>query len=502
MNRRFLLYLSAALAIVCTPCQAEITGVTRLDRLPEAGSRDRAVFATHAPGRPDELFVVEQRGVIHRLDLTTGQLDNSPFLDISGFVDDQGNEQGLLGLAFHPDYETNGFFYVNYTRDPGPGLDRTRIDRFEVNNPLTDNVVSSGTRASVLEFAQDFPNHNGGWIGFSPNDGYLYISSGDGGDGNDPNNRAQRLNTRLGKMLRVDVDGDGFPADSIENYRVPADNPFANDGNAGTLDDIWAYGLRNPWRASFDRLTGDLWIGDVGQGAREEIDFQAGDSEGGENYGWRLREGTIQTPGSVGGDEPADHVPPVYDYLSNGSNPFGGNSVVGGYVYRGPDPEVQGRYFFGDTSPTQLWTFDPADPYGTVQNVESILNPSGQVSTPYAFAEDAVGNLYVLAGSSIFRIETDALIDGDYNGDGTVDADDYALWRDNLGSTDSLAADGNGNGTIDLGDYNIWRDNLGAKSTDILPDVGQQQVPEPTGLAIVVLGGVLLVAKWRPRRAV
>jgi len=438
--------------------------------------------------------------LIEVLNLKTGEFNSAPFLNIQGLVDDARNEQGLLGLAFDPDYATNGYFYVNYTRDPGPNplKDRTRIDRFQAINPLEATVVSSGTRSSVLEFEQDFSNHNGGWIGFSPNDGMLYINSGDGGDGNDPNNRAQDLSQRLGKVLRVDPRGDDFPMDNIENYAVPESNPFAGDNDPNTRDDIWAYGLRNPYRGSFDRETGDFWIGDVGQGAREEIDFQPADSQGGENYGWRLREGDIQTPTQgIGGAEPADHVGPVYDYLSDGIGQFGGNSVVGGYVYRGPDPEVRGRYFFGDSFPSQLWSFDPADPDGTVANLDSLLNPSGSISTPVSFGEDAVGNLYILnRGGGIFRIDTDTLAPGDYTGDGRVDGDDYALWRSEFGNEVS-PADGNDDGAVDAVDYALWREAL----TPAL--AASPAAPEPAAAALVacLLTFVSLAIARRPKLA-
>ncbi|TWT88165.1 Quinoprotein glucose dehydrogenase B precursor [Pseudobythopirellula maris] len=483
-RRSCALLAAVGLAALACAARAEVVGLSRV-----ASGFVSPTFVTHAPGDPDRLFVVEQRGTIRTFDRTTGQLSPQTFLDIRGLVDDAGGEQGLLGLAFHPDFQTNGHFYVNYTRDPGPGLDRTRIDRFTVVNPATDTVVSSGTRNSVLEFDQDFSNHNGGWLGFSPVDDYLYISTGDGGSGNDPNNRAQSLNQRLGKMLRVDVDGDDFPADTVENYAVPATNPFL--GTSGALPEIWAYGLRNPWRNSFDRDTGDLWIGDVGQGAREEINFQAADSDGGENYGWRLREGDIQTP-SVGGPEPLDYVGPVYDYVSNGAGQFGGNSTVGGYVYRGPDPEVDGTYFFGDSYPRQLWTFDPSDPDGTVQNVESLLTPNaGSVNTPVAFGEDLDGNLYIVdRDGEIFRIETDALRAGDYDGDGDVTLADYDAWVQAFGDQGSgLLADGNANGVVDAADFTVWRDQYAAP--------GGVGVPEPSSLLLAV---VALAATRRPKR--
>jgi glucose/arabinose dehydrogenase len=463
---------------------AEIVGLERI-----ATGFASSVFVTHAPGDPDRMFVVEQAGRIRVFDRTTGAVSPDVFLDIESLVDDGGNEQGLLGLAFHPDYQENGYFYVNYTHDPGPGLDRTRVDRFTVAEPATSTTVDALTRLNLLEFEQPFSNHNGGWLGFSPADAYLYVSTGDGGDGNDPQNNGQRLNTLLGKMLRIDVNNQ----DAGLNYAVPDDNPFV--GQEEALPEIWSYGLRNPWRASFDRATGDLWIGDVGQGAREEIDFQSASSEGGDNYGWRLREGDIQTP-SVGGSPPADYVPPVYDYPSDGAGLFGGNSVVGGYVYRGPDPEVNGRYFFGDSFPSQLWTFEPVrpgfpdGPDATVANVEGIFTPDvGSVTTPVAFGEDPYGNLYIVDRfNGIFRIVTDAFLPGDYDGDGDVDDDDYLEWKNAFG-TNAALPDGNGDGVVDAADYTVWRNNFGASVHNLGAGGGSVSVPEPA--AIVLLGSAL-----------
>lgn len=486
MTFRYAAALVAAI-LLCTTARAEITGSSRVARLTAPGGVS-TIFATHAPGRPNELFIVEQSGRIEVLNLTTGNFNPSPFLNIEGLVDDAGNEQGLLGLAFDPDYETNGYFYVNYTRDPGPGRDRTRIERYEATNPTTATTVSIGTAHPILEFEQDFSNHNGGWIGFSPIDEMLYIASGDGGSGDDPNNRGQTLNTRLGKMLRVDPRGDDFPLDATENYLIPADNPFANDGNPNTLDSIWSYGLRNPYRSSFDRETGDLWIGDVGQGAREEIDM-IGPEHAGANFGWRLREGDIATPsGGVGGAKPPGNVDPVYDYVSNGAGLFGGNSVVGGYVYRGPDPDLQGQYFFGDSFPSQLWRFDPEDPDGTVENLDSLLNPFNAIGVPVSYGEDTVGNLYIVdRDGDIYRIDTHA--PADFNNDGEVDEGDYDVWVETYGSTVDLAADGNADGVVDGADYTLWRDAFASATA----------VPEPSSLmGLAVLIGSTLSARRRP----
>jgi hypothetical protein len=204
--------------------------------------------------------------------------------------------------------------------------------------------------------------------------------------------------------------------------------------------------------------------------------------------------GVILTPGGSGGPEPPGYVGPVYDYVSDGAGLFGGNSVVGGYVYRGPDPEVQGRYFFADSFPAQLWTFDPADPDGTVTNVESILDPGGPIGTPVSFAEDTVGNLYIVAqGGKIYRIETDALAPGDYDANGVVDQDDYLKWRTDYGAAESTA-DGNGDGTVDAADYTLWRDNL--PQTESPQSFG---VPSPSGAALAALLAVTI--PWRRCRS-
>jgi hypothetical protein len=282
-------------------------------------------------------------------------------------------------------------------------------------------VADAGSAAPVLSIAQPQPNHNGGWIAFGP-DGYLYVASGDGGGGDDNDtghtagtgNAQDITNNLLGKLLRLDVDGDDFPADATRNYAIPADNPFA--GVVGD-DEIWAYGLRNPWRASFDRATGDLYIGDVGQSNREEIDVQPAASAGGENYGWRLREGTIATPtGGVGGTPPPGAIDPIYDYL-HGNGPFLGNSVTGGYVYRGPAASLQGHYFFADFIDSRLWSlrWDGSDPStfdGTnyTELADHTADPDfapdqGSLVNISSFGEDAAGNLYLVSlGGDVFRI--------------------------------------------------------------------------------------------------
>lgn len=271
------------------------------------------------------LFVVEKIGHIHILE--NGLLIDSPFLNIEERVNDSSNEMGLLGLAFHPNYAQNGYFFVNYT---GSGGD-TFISRFRVSgNPY---LADPGSEANLLRINQPFPNHNGGTLQFGP-DGYLYAGLGDGGAAGDPFGNAQNLDTLLGKILRLDVD-------SAEPYAVPPDNPFG--------DEIWAYGLRNPWRISFDSVIGDLYIGDVGQNAWEEINYLPANSPSGVNFGWDYREGAHE----YDGNPPAGLalVDPIAEY----SHSEGGCSVTGGYVYRGAMPEWNGIYLYGDYCTGFIW---------------------------------------------------------------------------------------------------------------------------------------------------
>jgi hypothetical protein len=248
-------------------------------------------------------------------------------------------------------------------------------------------------------------------------------------------------------------------------------------------------------------MTGDLWIGDVGQTAREEIDFQPANSDGGENYGWRLREGLIATPsGGVGGARPPGNVDPVYDYDRN-NDAFGGTVVTGGYVYRGPDPTLQGKYLFLDSRNSaaagddNYWMFDPADPFGTVQNIDSLLTPNvGAPQFPVSFGEDAAGNLYIayLVSGDVYRINT--RVPGDYNSDGDVDEDDYGLWRSTFNFTNRGApqpADGNGSGTVDAADYVIWRKAFGGTAST------GAAVPEPATwiIATTVLSCIVTICR-------
>jgi hypothetical protein len=315
--------------------------------------------------------VVEQDGRINVVD-SDGTVHTLPFLDINPRVNSSGNEQGLLGLAFDPDYKTNGYFYVNYTNNSG----NTTISRFNVM-ASDSNLANSLSEVIVLVIPQPYSNHNGGCIQFGP-DGYLYIGMGDGGSGGDPGNRAQNLDSLLGKMLRIDVNG-GSP------YAIPSDNPFVSVPNA--RDEVWAYGLRNPWRFSFDRLTGDMWIADVGQNSWEEVDFQKA-GIGGINYGWRCYEGNHGF-NTLGCQAMSNYEPAIYELSHSGSF----CSITGGYIYRGATyNEMFGYYFFSDFCNSLIQVLK-RDTSGTVQQYNTIQFPSAGISS---FGEDQYGELYVM----------------------------------------------------------------------------------------------------------
>jgi glucose/arabinose dehydrogenase len=372
---------------------------------------DSPLYVTAPPSDPNRLFIVEQHtGAIKILDLQAGVVNAQPFLTVGGLS--TGDEQGLLGMAFHPNYANNGLFYVNFSDAAGT----TNIR--EYTRSTADQADPNSAR-TILTIAQPQSNHNGGWIGFGP-DSLLYIASGDGGgsfdsgNGHTPNlGNGQDTSNLLGKILRIDVDGDDFLGDPLRNYRIPADNPFVGQNAA---QEIWTFGLRNPWRASFDRATGDLYIGDVGQGSREEIDVQPAASNGGENYGWRPMEGTIETPGLESESPITTATNPIYDY-SHGNGPLQGNAVTGGYVYRGPIAELQGMYFFADFINDRVWSlqYDGSDPTtfdGTnftnfIDWTTLIETNVGTIEQIASFGEDAQGNLYIVdLGGEVYRIQS------------------------------------------------------------------------------------------------
>ncbi len=363
-----------------------------------ASGFSRPIFVTAPRGDSNRLFVVEQRGRIRILDLTTRSIKTTPFLTVSNLL--SGNEQGLLGLAFHPGYATNGYFYINQTVSGGGAAGHTEIVRFQVQgDPATSDLADPSTKKLILRFDQPESNHNGGWTAFGP-DGYLYFSAGDGGGGYDQhggNGNGQNRTTFLGKILRIDVDNG-------ETYSIPEGNPYR--GSLSLLNEIWAFGLRNPWRCSFDRETGHLWIGDVGQDQREEIDVIPS-GVGGLNFGWRPREGAIHTPAPVPASEQpvTAAISPVYDY-----DHTVGKSVTGGYVYRGNlAPELRGKYLFADYVSGRFWALTPdaTGTNGTAVEITSQVNPAPkQIGGVSSFGEDAAGEVYIcdLSDGQVFRI--------------------------------------------------------------------------------------------------
>ena len=325
----------------------------------------RPTYLTHAGD--DRLFVVEQPGRLRIIQ--NGQLRDQPFLDITAQVLSQGDEQGLLSVAFHPDYKANGQFFIDYTRQPDGA---TVIERYTVSSD-DPNRADDQSGKVILVIAQPEANHNGGQLQFGP-DGYLYIGMGDGGGQGDRHGsigNGQNRNALLGKLLRIDVTNQN-------TYAIPPDNPFGTE--------VWAYGLRNPWRFSFDRATNDLYIADVGQDTYEEVDFQPAASKGGENYGWRIMEGLHCYNPSQGCDQ-SGLVLPIAEY----SHAVGGCAITGGYVYRGLQyPVLDGAYFFGDYCTGYIWSLQRnRDQWLMTKQLESGLHIS-------SFGEDVNGEVYVV----------------------------------------------------------------------------------------------------------
>lgn len=386
------------------PCASgtPVAGRVPLQLVSLGANFTRPMFLAAPAGDP-RLFILERNGVI-RIQHPDGT--RTVFIDFSADIPSTLGEMGALGLAFHPDYASNGRFYVHYSGSPAgcpvtncpacPDSSCSTISEFTVSaNP---DVADPATERQVFRTGHPRTNHNGGWTGFGP-DGFLYFSIGDGGDQNDPFNRGQDLTTYLGKIMRIDVDNrdPGLP------YAVPPDNPFL--GVAGALPELWSIGMRNPWRNSFDRLTGDLYVGDVGQGCYEEISVATAATGGGRatNFGWKIMEGThcfaVGTCAATGCNTTGLNIP-VHDFAhSIDSN----CAVTGGYVYRGCRmPDWNGVYFFSDYCGGWLDTLEYQDVPGTLQRIL----PAGDRQNPVSFGEDGAGEIYLVQqGGQIFRIE-------------------------------------------------------------------------------------------------
>jgi len=388
------------LLVVCailTPSRA--IGVNVLATVRVASGLSGPVFVSAPPGDMQRLFIVEfNTGQIKIL--KNGSVLPTPFLDIGSLVTNVTNF-GLLGLTFHPNYASNGYFYVQYVDNSF----YPTVARYHVS---ADPDIADSSSAQIVIRLDDFAiiDHQGGTVAFGP-DGYLYAAFGDG-QACDPSNRAQNDGDLHGKMLRLDVDGDDFPSDPNRNYAIPPTNPFVGAGDP--LDEIWAKGFRNPFRFTFDRATGDLYEGDVGQAQREEINFQPASSTGGENYGWRIREGTACF-NAVSGCTPNTTCPcsgctaPIHEYDHSGGN----CSISGGSVYRGSAlPGFAGTYFFGDWCTARIWSLKYNGSSVTdFTDRTSELAPGGgmQINQPVAIGEDGAGELYIVdMGGEIYKI--------------------------------------------------------------------------------------------------
>ena len=396
---------------------AQVPTDVELQPVPGISGLTAPLGLKHAGDGSGRIFIVEQGGTVRIID-ASGTLLTTPFVDVGSRVENSG-ERGLLDIAFHPAFESNGLFYLHYSagadRPAGTSLGDTIVAEFSVTaNP---DVADNTPNRVVLTAAQDFSNHNGGQMRFGA-DGYLYLGLGDGGSGNDPCNRAQTLDPAdiqtgggckgetsvalLGKMLRIDVDNATPPGannlcaadgDGSAEYAVPPDNPFA--GMSNRCGEVLHYGLRNPWRWSFDRATGDMWIGDVGQNTWEEVDRLQSPTDAGENFGWKPCEGSFVRGSTTVACQLAGSILPILEYRTQSPN----CSVTGGYRYRGPVFSLRGRYIYGDFCSGNIWFAD--DESGPWQTTLTSFN-EGNIRS---FGEDEQGNVYVIAGGGLFRFE-------------------------------------------------------------------------------------------------
>ncbi len=416
----------------------------------------RPVFVTSPPGDAERVFVLEQHTGNIRI-IKNGTLLPTAFLTVAGVT--TGNEQGLLGLAFHPQYAGNRRFYIYYTTSGGGPAGQSIVAEYQAS-AVNPDLADAATARVILRFDQPQSNHNAGWIGFGPSDGYLYIASGDGGGTGDDDaghtvdvgNGQDTTDNWLGKILRIDVNGDDFPADSLRNYTVPPTNPFV--GLPGD-DEIWAYGLRNPWRCVFDRANGDFYIADVGQSQWEEVNYQPAAAPGGRNYGWRLKEGTHCYNPATNCD-PGGLTDPVHEYSHTE-----GCSITGGVVYRGAIPELQGQYLFADYCSNTIWSLRIAG--GTaieLTNRTAALAPGGglSITSIASFGEDAGGEMYIcdLGGGEVFKVVADT------DGDGVLDASDLCpntipdVTVDANGCPPVVPGDFDRDGDVDGGDLDVF----------------------------------------------
>jgi len=414
--------LFPVLLLLSVSATAQIPADVELQAVPGISGLDSPLGLKHAGDGSGRIFIVEQGGTVRVID-ATGSLLTTPFIDVSSLLT-SGGERGLLDIAFHPEYAVDGaggegLFYLHFSSD-GESIDGTEtgdtvVAEFSVTGD--PDVADDTPIRTILTVTQDFSNHNGGQMRFGT-DGYLYLGLGDGGSGNDPCDRSQTLDPAdiqtgsgckdqtsvalLGKMLRIDIDSTTPPGtnnlcaadgDGSAEYSIPADNPFAGINNR--CGEVLHYGLRNPWRWSFDRATGDMWIGDVGQNTWEEIDLLQSPTSAAENFGWKPCEGSFVRGSTTTACQLAGSILPVLEYQT-GQN--GNRSVTGGYRYRGPVTSLRGFYIYGDFSSGNIWF--ASNDSGTWQS--DLFQSIGNIRS---FGEDEQGNLYVYSGSTLLRFE-------------------------------------------------------------------------------------------------
>ena len=463
MLKKLALAAAAATLALVSAADAQVVNI-RTDQI--VSGLSFPTYVTHAPGDTSRLFILQKGGAIRIFDLTTNTLLPTPFLTVTvAGGTSESDERGLLGLAFDPGYAKNGQFYIYYT-----GTSTNVLARY--TRSAANPNVANAAGVVMMSWADPFTNHNGGWIDFGP-DGNLYMGVGDGGSANDPNGAGQNLNTRLGKMHRIKPTVGG----AAPYYTIPADNPFV--GGVTTDDEVWAYGLRNPWRSAFDRENGDLYIADVGQNAIEEINFQKAGAGAGRNYGWRCMEG-LSCTGLTGCtcNGPTLTLPiKTYTHVTGTT---GGFSITGGYVYRGcAIPGLQGTYFYADYVTNNVWSFRLNRDTGvqtefTVRNTQITPSLDGfAVNQISSFGQDANGEMYVVdqgttAGQgAIYKIVpttgntpcTPPCNVADIDCNGVVDAADLAAVLNNWNGIGT--GDLNDDGGVDAADLAILLNNWG-----------------------------------------
>jgi len=463
MLKKLALAAAAATLALVTSADAQVVNI-RTDQI--VSGLSFPTYVTHAPGDTSRLFILQKGGAIRIFDLTTNTLLPTPFLTVTvAGGTSESDERGLLGLAFDPGYAKNGQFYIYYT-----GTSTNVLARY--TRSTANPNVANAAGVVMMSWADPFTNHNGGWIDFGP-DGNLYMGVGDGGSANDPNGAGQNLNTRLGKMHRIKPTVGG----AAPYYTIPAGNPFV--GGVTTDDEVWAYGLRNPWRSSFDRENGDLYIADVGQNAIEEINFQKAGAGAGRNYGWRCMEG-LSCTGLTGCtcNGPTLTLPiKTYTHVTGTT---GGFSITGGYVYRGcAIPGLQGTYFYADYVTNNVWSFRLNRDTGvqtefTVRNTQITPSLDGfAVNQISSFGQDANGEMYIVdqgttAGQgAIYKIVpttgntpcTPPCNVADIDCNGVVDAADLAAVLNNWNGIGT--GDLNDDGGVDAADLAILLNNWG-----------------------------------------